>query len=97
MGDATVGKTTEAKRNNLEVEMTNREFLNWTSEQLGTLVSTVHKSRDSEDLAEKNRRHGHTVNESEIQDEHLLSTAATDFTTQIRSDSQRISNYLHFL
>lgn len=84
MGDGTIGKTANEKRNNLEVEMTNRDFLDWTADQLGDLVSSVRKSRVAEDIAEKNRRHGYTVNEEDIEDEHVLSTVTTDFTTRMR-------------
>lgn len=84
MGDGTVGKTASGKRNNLKVEMTKREFLDWVARQLGDLVSLLKKSREAEDLAEKNRRHGHTVNEENINDEHILGTVATDFTTRMR-------------
>lgn len=84
MGDATISKTVDGKRNNLEVEMANEQFLEWLSKQLGCLVSQFGQSRTVEQLAAKNRRHGHTVNEENISEEYIVSTVTTDFTTKLR-------------
>lgn len=74
MGDAWIGDSRDGKGYRLRIECTSKEFLEYASNLLGDVSITVRFSKDAEDLAEKNRRHGYSVNEEDIEDEYKLST-----------------------
>lgn len=73
MGDAWVDNP-ENKSPRIGIEMANREFLKWVSEELGAIAKPVRKRGSASELAEKNKKYGYTVNEENYSDMYVLRT-----------------------
>lgn len=84
MGDGYIGNTAEGKNNNIEVETTNETYLKYLEKELGDIVIRVTQSRTKEEIAEKNRKYGYTVNEDKINDEYVISTRNLPIFSELR-------------
>lgn len=79
MGDGWVNTKNDGDTGRMGVAMVNKPFLGWVRDQIDPIVSDFSLRSSAEDLSEKNRKHGYTVNEENYNDMYILRTHAISF------------------
>jgi len=75
LGDGTVHKPPR-KSAKFTMEMVNKPFLNWLSDELGDIIGHLTQRATAEELADKNKEYGYTVNEENYNDIYYLQSRA---------------------
>lgn len=75
LGDGTVHKPPE-KSARFTMEMVNKQFLEWLSEELGDIIGHLSQRATAEELADKNKEYGYTVNKENYNDIYYLQSRA---------------------
>lgn len=86
MGDANLNEDPGKKGAALNLEMTNRPFLNWVSDEMGDICSNLCLKAEAEELASKNKKYGYTVNEKNYNDIYALRTRRLQYFDYLRSE-----------
>lgn len=86
MGDANLNEDPGKRGSALNLEMTNKRFLDWLSEEMGDICSNLCLKSTSDELAEKNREYGYRVNEANYHDLHALRTRRLPYFAEMRQE-----------
>jgi len=78
MGDAWINRP-EGKNPHLSIEMVNNQFLSWVENILDDVVSSFRMRATAEELVEKNKSYGYTVNEENYNDVWVLETNRLEY------------------
>lgn len=84
MGDANLNEDPGKRGSALNLEMTNKRFLDWVAENMDDICSNLSLKSTAADLAAKNREYGYEVNEDNYHDIYTLRTRRLPYFAEMR-------------